>query len=128
MSLGATSSAASHLGAPGSRGNTELTTAQLFALLWGALADTLGTAATAALVRRSVRAAALEDLAVRRDQLEYGYTLPRTWSDPAPAGLEDLRELCRALRPLLVQLTGVLVLRRLESVAPFRASRLLEEK
>ena len=127
MAFGPIASAVSHVGAAtGSREDAELTTAQLFAFLWSALADTLGTAATAVLVRRSARGAALDQLAVRREELEYAYTLPPTWSDPAPAGLEDLRELCRALRPLLVELTGIVVLRRLEDVAPLRASGLLE--
>jgi hypothetical protein len=127
MAFGLIASAVCHVGAaPGSREDAELTTAQLFALLWSALADTLGTAATAVLVRRSARGAALEQVAVRQEQLEYTYTLPPSWSDPAPAGLEDLRELCRGLRPLLVELTGTVVLRHLESVAPLRASRLLE--
>src|SRR5712691_95683 len=127
MALGGIWSAVRHVGvAPASREDAELTTAQLFALLWSALADTLGTAATAVLARRSARDAALDQLTVPRERLEYTYTLPPTWSDPAPAGLEDLRELCRALRPLLVELTGTVVLRRLESVAPLRASGLLE--
>ena len=127
MAFGLIASTVRHVGvAPGSREDAELTTAQLFALLWSALADTLGTAATAVLARRSARDAALDQLTVPRERLEYTYTLPPTWSDPAPAGLEDLRELCRALRPLLVELTGTVVLRRLESVAPLRASGLLE--
>src|SRR5437762_1240767 len=125
MAFGLIASAIRHVGAaPGSREDTELTTAQLFALLWSALADTLGTAATAVLVRCSARGAALEQVAVRQERLEYTYTLPPSWSDPAPAGLEDLRELCRGLRPLLVELTGTVVLRHLESVAPLRASGL----
>ena len=127
MAFGLISSAIRHVGAgPGSCEAAEPTTARLFALLWSALADALGTAATAVLVRRSARGAALDQLAVRREELEYAYTLPPTWSDPAPAGLEDLRELCRALRPVLVELTGIVVLRRLEDVAPLRARGLLE--
>src|SRR2546422_619122 len=127
MAFGLIATAVGHMGAaPGSREDPELTTAQLFALLWSALADALGTAATAVLVQRSARGAVLDQLAVRREQLEYTYTLSPTWSDPAPAGLEDLRELCRALRSLLVHLTGTVVLSRLESVAPLRASGLLE--
>ena len=127
MAFGLISSAIRHVGAgPGSCEAAEPTTAQLFALLWNALADALGTGATAVLVRRSALGAALDQLAVCREQFEYTYTLPPTWSDPAPAGLEDLLGLCRVLRPLLVELTGTLVLRRLESVAPLRASGLLE--
>ena len=127
MSFRGISSAARHLGAaPGSRQDAGITTAQLFALLWGALADTLGTAATAVLVQRSARGAALDELVVHRDRLEYTYTLPPAWSDPPPAGLAELRALCRGLRRLLVELTGTVVLRRLESVAPLRASGLFE--
>src|SRR5437879_9645262 len=125
MAFGPIASAVSHVGAaPGSREDAELTTAQLFAFLWSALADTLGTAATAVLVRRSARGAALDQLAVRREELEYAYTLPPTWPAPAPAGFEELRELCRALRPLLVELTGTVALRRREAFAPLTATTL----
>jgi hypothetical protein len=129
MSVRGISGTARHLGAaPGSREDTGLTAAQLFALLWSALSDALGTPATAVLVRQSARAAVLHDLDVHRDQLEFTYLLPPAWSDLAPAGLEELGALCRALRPLLVELTGTVVLRSLESVAPLRASGLLERE
>src|SRR5438477_10255208 len=83
MAFGLIASAIRHVGAaPGSREDAELTTVHLFAFLWSALADTLGTAATAVLVRRSARGAALDQLAVRREELEYAYTLPPTLRPP----------------------------------------------
>src|SRR5579864_660890 len=63
----------------------DVSSATLFALVWNALADVLGTAAVAAIVRRAVQNVAAEcpelaDLVVRRDKLEYGYSLPHSWS------------------------------------------------
>ena len=72
---------------PGVRegGDGDLDTAALFAIVWDALAEVLGTAATAAIVRRAAGRAAtdspeLVDVVIRREKLEYRYTLPHAWS------------------------------------------------
>jgi hypothetical protein len=67
-----------------------LSAAALFTLLWEELADVLGTAATAVLVRRAARRAAhrrpeLAELAISRENLEYRFILPRAWTERANA-------------------------------------------
>ena len=99
--------------------------AVLFNILWEALADVLGTAATAILLRRAAQRALprcpqLAELAIERENLEYRYTLPSTWEDRTEVLPEALRELIGELRPLLVELTGPVVLRHLEQVPELR--------
>jgi len=101
----------------------ELSVAELFTLLWDALADILGTAATATLLRRAARGATLrcaelDELAIARENLEYRYTVPPGWENGGPP--IALRELVTELRPLLVELTGPIVLRRLEAIPELR--------
>jgi hypothetical protein len=102
--------------------------AELFDLLWESLADVLGTAATATLLRRAIKAAASktswsEPVIVTRNGLEYEYRLPETWKQ---AGNEEavgaLRVLVAELRVLLVELTGEVVVARLGRLAAFRKS------
>jgi hypothetical protein len=101
-------------------------TADLFDLLWESLADVLGTAATAILVRRATKQAASltswpEPVIVSRDGLDYKYRLPETWKQPGnAAALAEFRVVAAELRVLLVELTGPVVLRRLGRLAPFR--------
>jgi hypothetical protein len=109
-----------------------LSAAALFTLLWEGLADVLGTAATAVLVRRAARRAAprspeLAELAISRENLEYRFTLPRAWTERADAATaaaaadaHALRELVGELRPLLVELTGPVVVRRLAQIPELR--------
>ena len=97
------------------------TAARLFAMVWETMADVLGTAATATLVRRSARRAAerypeLAALTVSRAGFDYGYRLPESWHTGAAAGLPALCALVRALSPLLVELTGPVILRRLRAI------------
>ncbi len=100
--------------------------AELFDLLWESLADVLGTAATAILVRRAMEQAASrtswsEPVIVARDGLDYKYRLPETWKQPGnEEALGALRVVATKLRVLLVELTGPVVLRRLGRLAPFR--------
>lgn len=127
------------LGSEPRRGNgddvgagTGLSAADLFKLLWDGLADVLGTAATAVLVRRAARRAAarnaeLAELAITREKLEYRFTLPRAWTERANAAAAiatadalALRELVGELRPLLVELTGPVVVRRLARIPELR--------
>jgi hypothetical protein len=102
--------------------------AELFDLLWESLADVLGTAATATLLRRAIKAAASktswsEPVIVTRNGLEYEYRLPETWKQ---AGNEEavgaLRVVAAELRVLLVELTGAVVVARLGRLAAFRKS------
>jgi hypothetical protein len=103
-----------------------ITPAVLFALIWDTLADVLGTAAAATLLRRAARRASahgpmLGSVAITREGLSYGYRLPDAWrrADSANA-LSALDALVRELCPLLVELTGPVLVRRLDRLAPFR--------
>ncbi len=83
------------------------------------MADVLGTGATAALVRRALRNAAkrrpeLRELSMSRNSLTYAFNLPDSWNQPDPGDLQSLRDLIGELSTLLEQLTGQVVLRRLE--------------
>ena len=117
-------------------GDGDLDPAALFALVWEALAEVLGTAATAAIIRRAAgRAAAvspeLVDVVIRRENLEYRYTLPHAWSQSDSAAMPGerapvaLRELVAEIGRLLVELTGTVVVGRLEQIPELRARGLL---
>lgn len=120
------------------------TPAELFALLWAELTDVLGSAAAAILLRRSHASATArppakdmaaaaplpaprdpEQLSITRDGLEYRYRLPRRWAEQTPVAMEELRQLVEQLRPLLVALTGQVILRRLDVRPEFRAGGIL---
>lgn len=113
-------------GRPGDDGaDGELNGAGLFRLLWESLADVLGTAATAALLRRAARRAAprspeLAELAIARENLEYRYTLPSAWKEREEGTVLALRELVGELRPLLVEMTGQVVVRHPEKIPELR--------
>ena len=100
--------------------------AELFDLLWGSIADMLGTAATATLLRRAIKQAASqtswsEPVVVIRNGLDYEYRLPETWKQPDnEKAIGALRVVAAELRVLLVELTGPVVVRRLGRLAPFR--------
>lgn len=102
--------------------------AELFDLLWESLADILGTAATATLVRRALKQVASqtswsEPVIVTRNGLEYEYRLPETWKHPGnEEAVGALRVLAAELRVLLVELTGAVVVARLGRLAAFRKS------
>jgi hypothetical protein len=110
------------------RDSDAATASELFDLLWESLADVLGTAATATLLRRAIKAAASktswsEAVTVTRNGLEYEYRLPETWKQ---AGNEEavgaLRLVVAELRVLLVELTGSVVVARLGRLVAFRKS------
>lgn len=100
--------------------------AELFALLWESLADVLGTAAAAIILRRAIqqaafRSACAERVIVVRNGLEYEYRVPETWEQPGnDEAVDGLRVVAAALRVLLVELTGPVVVTRLGRLAPFR--------
>lgn len=98
----------------------DCTAASLFEGVWEAMADVLGTAATATLMRRAIkrampRAPVLDALMVRRVGFEYSYTLPERWRRSDPDPVSALRILAQELTPLLVELTGPVVIRRLNA-------------
>ena len=109
----------------------DLNPAALFAIVWEAVAETLGTAGTAAIVRRAAARAAtqsreLVDLVIRREKLEYRYTLPDAWSGRAEAATPRerapiaLRALIAEIGRVLVELTGSIVVGRLEQIPELR--------
>jgi hypothetical protein len=106
-------------------GITALSSADLFALLWQALADVLGTAATATLLRRAAQRAAvaspeLAALSITREALEYQYKVPDTWGSVAPEPPTALCNLVRELWVFLVELTGSVVVARLLHISELR--------
>jgi len=102
--------------------------AELFDLLWGSLADMLGTAATATLLRRAIKQAASqtswsEPVVVVRNGLDYEYRLPETWKQPGnEEAVGALRVVAAEVRVLLMDLTGPVVVRQLGRLAAFRKS------
>ena len=95
-----------------------------FAILWESLADVLGTATAATLLKRAARRAAtrspeLAGLVIQRDGLVYGYTLPPAWNLKSE-GTPALRELVTELRPILIELTGQVVIRHLDQFLELR--------
>jgi hypothetical protein len=100
--------------------------AELFDLLWESLADVLGTAATATLVRRAIKRATSQTswsgpVVVVRNGLDYEYRLPATWTQSGNGeAVGALRVVAAELRVLLVELTGPVVVRRLGRLALFR--------
>jgi hypothetical protein len=103
----------------------ELSLATLFTLLWDALADLLGCAAAATLLRRAAgRATAdnpeLAEVAIVRVNLQYRYTLPPTWRDATAGTGRALRGLVGELLPLLVELTGPVVVSHLAQIPELR--------
>ena len=102
----------------------KLTGTALFKMLWDALVDVLGIPATATIVRRAShralpRSPELGELAIERLDREPRYVVPRSF-DRTNGSAGPLRDLLDELRPLLAELTGQVVLRRLELVPQLR--------
>lgn len=97
--------------------------AAAFAAVWAAMADILGSAATAAIVRRAARRAArthpvVAELAVGRKSFTPDYTIPSSWSAPSSAAAAaEFQAFLDELTLLLRDLTGAVVLRRLARLA-----------
>ena len=105
----------------------------LFEHIWAALVDLLGSAATATLIRRSLKRAAervpgLEGISVSRERFEYRYVLPRGWKDNPAGALEGLREVAGELQPLLLELTGSVVLHRLRGIPDLERCRVFRSE
>ncbi len=108
----------------------EIPVSVLFTMLWDALSDVLGTAATATLLKRAARRAAarnpeLAELTIERQGLSYGYTCPAGWSGASRGNPPALRDLIGELRPLLIEMTGQVVIRHLEQIVELRERGLL---
>lgn len=104
--------------------------ARLFDLVWETMVDVLGSAATATLVRRSVKRAAsrrrdLDDLIVSRAGFNYCYQVPDSWRECRPEPVASVRELARELSPLLVELTGPVIVRRLRAIPDLQRCEVL---
>jgi hypothetical protein len=109
----------------GARRRTPATAADLFGLLGRGLSALLGSATAATLLRGSRNAVAnrrpgVAAVSIDRDGLEYRYTVPPGWSVSGGEGLDVLRELVDELRPLLMELTGALILDQLDAIPGFR--------
>lgn len=108
---------------PGSAGH-------LFILLWDTLADILGTAATATLVARALKRAApstplLAELFITTKNFSYEYRLPESWRGPEnAAAVAAFDRLLEQLVPLLITLTGQVVVRHIARLEPFSARAL----
>jgi hypothetical protein len=99
--------------------------AALFTVLWEALADLLGNAAAAALLRRAARRATpdspeLGELAILREGMEYRYALPPAWHDKTTGTYRALQNLVGELMPILADLTGPVAVRHLARVREVR--------
>lgn len=109
---------------------TPITAADLFGLLWRSLSDLLGSATTATLLRRSRNAVAgrapdLADLQIDREGLEYRYRLPPSWSAPDDRAVSTVRDIVGELRPLLMELTGEVILSQLDANPAFARSGII---
>ena len=114
-------------------GAASCTAAMLFGVVWESLSDIIGTAATATLLHRSARRAVgrspdLDGLSISRDGFVYAYRLPTVWNEARPEPIAALRELLRELSPLLVELTGAVILRRLAALPDLRRCDLFVEE
>jgi hypothetical protein len=95
--------------------------AKLFEELWLALTDIMGPTATAAVLERSIGRATsrinLSGVVISQQQLVYRYTLPESWdSVNDEQALAGFRHIVRELVPLLTELTGTVIVRRLLDV------------
>jgi hypothetical protein len=99
-------------------------------LLWDTLSNILGTAATATLVARALKRAApstplLAELCITTKKFCYEYRLPESWSAPDnAAAVVAFDRLLDQLVPLLITLTGHVVVRQLARLEPFSARAL----
>ena len=98
----------------------QVAAAELFHHLWDEVADLVGTAATAALLRRALKRASAREpelaaVVLRREGFEYAWVLPAAWHDPERRDAVELlrRLVCDDLHPLFRELTGLVIARRL---------------
>ncbi len=94
---------------------------EIFDVLWTALIEILGSPATATLLRRSAKRRLgdfpeLGELAITRKGFEYAYAVPADWKHANERSNAALQALVQDLYSLLFELTGPVVLRRLEAL------------
>jgi hypothetical protein len=109
---------------------TDCNAAQLFNVIWETMVDVLGTVVTATLMRRSAKRAAvrrrdLEQLTVDRRGFEYTCQIPSSWTVPSAESVAAIRELARELSPLLSELTGPVLIRRLSAIPSLQRCEIL---
>jgi hypothetical protein len=114
----------------GAPGGGEISSAALFALLWDTLVDLLGTAAASTILRRAALRAAsrspeLALVVFSRVDMEYAYDLPTDFQDRFAGAGSAMYELVRELLPLLVEMTGQVVVRRIEQIPQIQACGIL---
>ena len=103
-------------------GATSASPSTILTAVWESMAEVLGTAATATLLRRAAiraveRMPQLAKLEISRDNLIRYYKVPDTWRTAAePNGFQELDALLEDMRPLLIRLTGQIVVRRIDAV------------
>jgi hypothetical protein len=109
--------------------------AELFQRLWDELADLVGTAASAALLRRALKRASAKEpelaaVALRREGLDYAWVFPAAWHDTERRdAVEHLRRMVRDdLHPLFRELTGPVIARRLAQSPELTAAGLAGEE
>ena len=95
----------------------QLSGASIFTILWEAVADVLGTATTAALFRRALKRAMplhpeLGQLVIVRENLRFWYEVAPSWQERHVLAPPALRELVAQLRPMLVEMTGQVVVQQ----------------
>jgi hypothetical protein len=105
----------------------------MFTIVWRALADILGTAAAATLLRRAAQRAhprwpELAGLVITRESLEYRYNLPAAWWNPSTGPSPALSDLVRELCTLLVDLTGSVIIDRLAQIPELRSHGIILEQ
>jgi hypothetical protein len=107
-----------------------LAVADLFDLIWNDLVEVLGTAAAAVLVRRASKHVAgctpdLPTVVVNRKTITYEFEVPAVWRRPGdPRASASLQALAYALGVLLTELTGDVVIHRLERIDALRDARI----
>ena len=62
----------------------------------------------------------LARLAIKRDGLRFRYSCPPAWNGPSSGVPPALRELVAELRPLLIEMTGQIVIQHLEQILELR--------
>jgi hypothetical protein len=110
-----------HDSAPPGRRDEACTAAALFDAMWTSLVDMLGPTATATLIERSVKRARakqdnLEHPVIVREQFTYRHRTPPSWSGDTDLASTGFQAVVAELLPLLVELTGTVVVRRLREV------------
>ncbi|MHB8873171.1 MAG: hypothetical protein ACYC8T_05740 [Myxococcaceae bacterium] len=106
--------------------------AALFDLLWRTVADVIGVPATATVVRRCVQRLTgrwpnLAQLTVSKAQYSFRYSTPPDWAEASEQSTAELRDLVREICRLLQELTGSIVVYRLEQLPELHECHLLND-